>query len=74
MPVNQCDHCGSPTVSNEITYYRVECLMRAVSEWYSAQLSGQHSNDQCGIDQNDQRRHIATERLLQECRRMWGDK
>lgn len=48
-------------------------MLASLQEWYSAQLSGQHSRDQCGIDQNDQRRHLATERLLQECRKMWGD-
>lgn len=50
-----------------------EFLAVALKLWYDAQLSGPHSRDQCGVDQNDQRRHVATERLLQECRRMWGD-
>ena len=50
-----------------------EFLAVALKLWYSAQLSGPSTHDQCGVDQNDQRRHLATERLLQECRKMWGD-
>ena len=50
-----------------------EFLAVALKLWYDAQLSGPHSHDMCGIDQNDQRRHIATERLLQECWKLWGD-
>ena len=48
-------------------------LIVSLYQWYRSQLSGPTSHDMCGVDQNDQRRHLATERLLQECRRMWGD-
>lgn len=57
----------------ETTGIRYMRLLIAARAWYAAQLSGPSTHDMCGIDQNDQRRHLATERLLQECRRMWGD-
>lgn len=62
-------------ISNDIAAYMVvtrrSCC--ALHTWYLSQLSGPHSHDQCGIDQNDQRRNRATEELLQACREMWGD-
>lgn len=48
------------------------CL-HALAYWYESQMAGPALRDQCGIDQNDQRRHRATEELLQACREMWGD-
>lgn len=62
-----------PESSEYCTRFFPESLAVALNVWFRCQLSGPHSHDQCGVDQNDQRRHLATERLLQECRKMWGD-